>query len=103
MSVPLSPATLTLVSLGFHNANLDSEAIQHLKVQHHCCREWGILHAGANIEVIPYVEDVIERVGTHCGTTKNPTTVLVVGSVHLIGSFYQAFDLTASIDTRLVD
>jgi hypothetical protein len=97
------PASLTLVSLGFHNANLDSKALHHLKVQRQCCREWETLHGGANMEVIPYVEDVVERVGRCCRSTGHRATVLVIGSVHLIGAFYQVLDIDASIDICLAD
>lgn len=48
------------------------------------------------MEVIPYVEDVIGKVGRF-----HRPTVLVIGSVHLIGAFYQVFGIDASIDTRL--
>jgi hypothetical protein len=91
-------APLTSISLGFHNANIDSGALQRLEVQHQCRQAWKSWDPRARIEVIPQVQDVVTTVGSYCGTVEDEITVLVVGSVHLIGAFYEALDMTVSID-----
>jgi hypothetical protein len=96
--VSLVPTALTPISLGFHNANIDSGTVQRLEVQHQCRQAWESWDPRARIEVISRVQDVVTTVGTYCGTVEGGITVLVVGSVHLIGSFYEVFGMTASID-----
>ena len=82
---------------GLHNGNTDSGVVEKLQVQNHCRVVWERLDPSARIEVSPHVEHAVSSVKHHCMTTTDEVVILVIGSVHLVGAFYEVLDLTASI------
>lgn len=75
---PIPPPGLTETELA--NSNVDPDVVQRLTLQNTLASEWRVLEPGAEVAVVPSVE---EAVGYFEG--KGELQVLVTGSFHLVG------------------
>ncbi|KAH8197433.1 hypothetical protein TruAng_008410 [Truncatella angustata] len=71
----------------FVNHQYDPDAIQKLTAQHQFAEKWSALDPGAQVVVLPTIEDAINHIRNLGGHVRGQETVqaLITGSLHLVG------------------